>query len=279
MHCLVCGRAFSTLARVRILLHDERSVFSTADFLAAQWATYAGGNVWAKLIARLLPSNNANVCRKGALQRIAALFADVPNRSILVVGCGDRAVGAGKPKRPSGLRGPLVVGERSGNGGSRGGGARVTRLKSGVIGLGWVCTHRHLPLLLRDKRFEVVSVADRDPAPAASVACSFGVAKHTAVAACLGLQMVIFAGYNVCLWSQQRFGALDPAVMMRVEVPAAMLMMAGMQVAMSAFLLEVVRLTPRAAGMGAVVDAALRPATAAGGTRNPAAQTTGEVPH
>lgn len=54
-----------------------------------------------------------------------------------------------------------------------------------------------------------------------------------------------FAAASVWIWSQQQFGAIDPKVLMRVVVPAAMLMLAGVQVAMSAFLLEVIRLTPR----------------------------------
>ena len=64
-----------------------------------------------------------------------------------------------------------------------------------------------------------------------------------------------FAGYSVWLWSQQRFGALDPAVMMRVAVPAAMLLLAGVQLGLSAFLLEVIRLVPRA---GALAPSAAR---------------------
>ena len=62
-----------------------------------------------------------------------------------------------------------------------------------------------------------------------------------------------FAGYSVWLWSRQQFGALDPASMMRVAVPAAMLMLAGVQVGLSAFLLEVIRLAPRAAAPVPVV--------------------------
>jgi glycosyltransferase involved in cell wall biosynthesis len=62
-----------------------------------------------------------------------------------------------------------------------------------------------------------------------------------------------FAIFSVWLWSQQRFGALDPAVMMRVAVPAAMLLLAGVQLGMSAFLLEVIRLAPRPAVTGAAL--------------------------
>lgn len=36
-----------------------------------------------------------------------------------------------------------------------------------VVGLGWVATHRHLPALLRDPRFQVVGVVDRDASLAA----------------------------------------------------------------------------------------------------------------
>lgn len=31
----------------------------------------------------------------------------------------------------------------------------------GIIGLGWVATHRHIPSILRDRRFRIVGVADR----------------------------------------------------------------------------------------------------------------------
>ena len=37
----------------------------------------------------------------------------------------------------------------------------MKRIRIGVVGLGWVSTHRHLPALMRDPRFEVVGVADR----------------------------------------------------------------------------------------------------------------------
>ena len=44
-------------------------------------------------------------------------------------------------------------------------GRRVTndRLKIGVVGLGWVGTHRHIPILKSSDDFEVVGVADRNP--------------------------------------------------------------------------------------------------------------------
>lgn len=53
------------------------------------------------------------------------------------------------------------------------------------------------------------------------------------------------AAYSVWLWSRQAFGVLDPARIMRIAVPAAMLMLAGVQVAMCAFLIEVIRLRPQ----------------------------------
>ena len=116
---------------------------------------------------------------------------------------------------------------------------------------------------------------------------------YAAVAACLGLQMVVFAGassfhavrvgalprlprsvrwveratleslllgalglaltgigfaaYSVWLWwSRSQLGAIDPAMLMRVVIPAATLMLAAGQLAMSAFLLETIRLNPGA---------------------------------
>jgi len=114
---------------------------------------------------------------------------------------------------------------------------------------------------------------------------------YAAVAACLGLQMVMFAGassshavqigilpalprglgwardtpletfllaglalftagvalaiYSVVIWSHAHFSATDPQLLMRVTIPAAALMLAGCQVATTAFLLEFIRLTPR----------------------------------
>jgi scyllo-inositol 2-dehydrogenase (NADP+) len=54
----------------------------------------------------------------------------------------------------------------------------VKRVRIGLIGLGWVSTHRHLPTLLRDRGFEVVGVADRDGDLAARVAKKFNVPRH-----------------------------------------------------------------------------------------------------
>jgi hypothetical protein len=117
---------------------------------------------------------------------------------------------------------------------------------------------------------------------------------YLSVAACLGLQMVLFAAvssahavaigilpriprglawvrrmslerallvglallaagfalalYSVVLWSQDRFHAIDPATLMRVAIPAAMLMLAGGQVCMVAFLMEYIRLRPSVRG-------------------------------
>jgi len=53
-----------------------------------------------------------------------------------------------------------------------------------------------------------------------------------------------FAAASILQWSQMRFGAIDPARLMRVVIPAATLMLAAGQLAMSAFLLEVIRLSP-----------------------------------
>jgi len=54
--------------------------------------------------------------------------------------------------------------------------------------------------------------------------------------------------YSVVLWSQDRFHAVDPGTLMRVAIPAAMLMLAGGQVCMVAFLMEYIRLRPSARG-------------------------------
>ncbi len=114
---------------------------------------------------------------------------------------------------------------------------------------------------------------------------------YTGVAACLGLQMVMFAGassshavkigvlpslpkglgwvketpleaflllggalfscglalaiYSVVVWSRVAFTAVDPQSLMRITIPAAILMLAGCQVATTAFLLEFIRLRPK----------------------------------
>ena len=54
----------------------------------------------------------------------------------------------------------------------------MTRIRVGVIGLGWVSTHRHLPALLRNPAFEVVGVADRDADLATRVARKFRIPRH-----------------------------------------------------------------------------------------------------
>ncbi len=129
------------------------------------------------------------------------------------------------------------------------------------------------------------------PVPLGLVTLDVHSLVYSAVAACLGLQMVMFAGASalhavrigvlpripaglgwapkltleahllVALalllgglgfaaasvwmwWSQSSFGPLDPSAMMRVVIPAASLMLAAGQVAMSAFLFEVIRLAP-----------------------------------
>jgi len=51
----------------------------------------------------------------------------------------------------------------------------MTRVRIGLIGLGWVSTHRHLPALRRNPAFEVVGVADRDGALARQWAGKLGI--------------------------------------------------------------------------------------------------------
>lgn len=46
----------------------------------------------------------------------------------------------------------------------------------GIIGLGWVATHRHIPSILRDRRFRIVGVADRNGAVAETWGKKLGVA-------------------------------------------------------------------------------------------------------
>ncbi|MBH9578384.1 glycosyltransferase family 2 protein [Inhella proteolytica] len=131
----------------------------------------------------------------------------------------------------------------------------------------------------------------RGPLPLGFLTLDFHTLLYAAVAACLGLQMVLFAGLSfvhcvaigvlpamperlkffqsvslerglviglvlvvsgmlmalrsVQLWSGEGFKAIDPGVVMRVAIPAAALVLAGMQVSTSAFLLEYIRLAPR----------------------------------
>lgn len=54
------------------------------------------------------------------------------------------------------------------------------RIRIGVVGLGWVATHRHLPALGLDRRFEVVGVADRDGELARRWAAKVGARHHAA---------------------------------------------------------------------------------------------------
>lgn len=56
----------------------------------------------------------------------------------------------------------------------------MTGIRIGVIGLGWVSTNRHLPSLLRDPRFKVIGLADRDGNLAASSARRFGIGRYCA---------------------------------------------------------------------------------------------------
>lgn len=55
----------------------------------------------------------------------------------------------------------------------------------------------------------------------------------------------MLATLTVWMWSGADFRAIDPARLMRVAIPAAGLMMAGVQIATTGFLMEIIRLTPR----------------------------------
>jgi hypothetical protein len=50
---------------------------------------------------------------------------------------------------------------------------------------------------------------------------------------------------TVWMWSGADFQAVNPSRLMRVAIPAAALVLAGTQVATTAFLMEYVRLAPR----------------------------------
>ncbi len=57
-------------------------------------------------------------------------------------------------------------------------GRRTERVRVGVVGLGWVATARHLPVLKRDRRVEIAAVADSRADIAADVARRFRVPRH-----------------------------------------------------------------------------------------------------
>lgn len=50
----------------------------------------------------------------------------------------------------------------------------IKRIRIGVVGLGWVSLHRHIPALLKNPAFEIVGVADRHGDKAREVAAKFG---------------------------------------------------------------------------------------------------------
>lgn len=54
------------------------------------------------------------------------------------------------------------------------------RLRIGVVGLGWVGTARHLPVISRNSQFELVGVADRTSSRSAAVASRYRVRGSTA---------------------------------------------------------------------------------------------------
>ncbi len=78
-------------------------------------------------------------------------------------------------------------------------------------------------------------------------------ARTTSLEAALLLGLAILlsgaalAAVSVWMWSGADFRGVDPARLMRVAIPAATLMMAGVQVATTAFLMEFIRLAPRRA--------------------------------
>jgi SAM-dependent methyltransferase len=98
-----CSHVYPVVGGVPVVFHDERSVFSTSAFLSAPRTTYAGGEAWAKRIAKLLPSNSVNVCRTDALRRLASALADKQGPKLLVIGCGDGNLSYGPLERLAGV--------------------------------------------------------------------------------------------------------------------------------------------------------------------------------
>lgn len=52
-------------------------------------------------------------------------------------------------------------------------------IRIGIVGLGWVSTHRHIPALRRDGRFRITALADRHGDVAARWARRLGIARHS----------------------------------------------------------------------------------------------------
>jgi predicted dehydrogenase len=55
----------------------------------------------------------------------------------------------------------------------------MDKVKAASIGLGWVTTHRHLPTMAADKRYEIVGVVDRHPGKAAEIAGKIKCARYS----------------------------------------------------------------------------------------------------
>jgi glycosyltransferase involved in cell wall biosynthesis len=135
------------------------------------------------------------------------------------------------------------------------------------------------------------------PLPMGSFTLDIHTLLYAAVTACVGLQMLLFAGLSsshavqigvlpamptglawartvslekgllvglalilggaglalgtVWMWSGADFQAVNPSRLMRVAIPAAAMVLAGTQVATTAFLMEYVRLIPRKGSTGA----------------------------
>ena len=56
----------------------------------------------------------------------------------------------------------------------------TTPIRIGIVGLGWVSTHRHIPALLKSHRFRLIGVADRNAELAQAWARKLGVKAATA---------------------------------------------------------------------------------------------------
>jgi glycosyltransferase involved in cell wall biosynthesis len=76
--------------------------------------------------------------------------------------------------------------------------------------------------------------------------------RRTSLEQFLVVGLVLFLGGlalavgSIVMWSERSFGAIDPQRLMRIAIPAAMLLLAGGQVITVGFLFEFIRLMPRA---------------------------------
>lgn len=85
--CGGCGFVFPVRNGVPVLIDDERSVFSIADFVEDRPTTYAKGAGPIRRIGRLLPTLNLNLRAKANFGRFFRMLADESERPrVLIVG-------------------------------------------------------------------------------------------------------------------------------------------------------------------------------------------------